>query len=78
MQWTFQFAGKCIPVNFKNISVYVFDMLSMENGIMTLDEDVSCHFYCEKVECSDRKIRNPDKRRCECRKCNDKLDEDTY
>ena len=24
------------------------------------------------------KIRNPDKRRCECRKCNDKLDEDTY
>ena len=41
----------------------------MENGKMTLDEDVSFHFHCEKLECSDGRIWNPDKCRCQCPKC---------
>ena len=71
-----QLVKKYIVVDFKNISVFVFDMLTMENGMMSFYEDVSCHFLHEKLECSGR-IWNPDKCKCECRKCNGKLDEDT-
>lgn len=55
-----QFAEKCIVVDFKNISVHVFDMLTTENGMMILDEDVSYHFHCAKLKCSDEGIWNPE------------------
>ena len=32
-----QFVEKCLVINFKDISVYVFDMLTTANKMMTLD-----------------------------------------
>ena len=72
-----EFVNKYIVVDFKNISVFVFDMLTIENGKISLYKYVSCHFFHEKLECSER-IWNPDKCKCEYPKCNSKLDKDIY
>ena len=67
-----QFVEKCKVIDFKIITVYVFDMLTVKNGMITLDEDVLCLFHREKLECGDGRILNAGKCRFDSPKCNRK------
>ena len=52
-------------------------MLTMNNGIDVLKQDMSCHSFCDKLKC-DGWVWNHSKWRCKCSKCNGTLNEDAY
>ena len=59
----------CVPDVAKNISVKVFDLISITNGARHIEWHETCTYRCrlDASVCNNKQRRNNDRRRCKCK-----------